>query len=152
MGGIIMLEYNKLYTVEDVANRTGLTDRTIRNYLRDGKLKGKKIGGQWRFTVDDIEALFHTPGDNVGGRDAAFNEPCTKVNPDVYAVVEYECDPETADDLSERLRAEAAAGSFMGNIECSYNNNAARAKFVLRGSADFVAAMLKPVRKSARKG
>lgn len=150
-----MLEYNKLYTVEDVANRTGLTDRTIRNYLKDGKLKGKKIGGQWRFTVDDIEALFRTPGKSDGDRGAAgksFDEPCAQVNPDVYTIVEYECDAVTAGDISERLRAEAAADSLAGSIDCLYDNAAARARFVFRGSADFVAAMLKPIRKIARKG
>ena len=45
----------KLYTVEDIANMTSLTTRTIRNYLKDGILKGRKIGGQWRFTEEDIE-------------------------------------------------------------------------------------------------
>ncbi|MFV0465537.1 MAG: helix-turn-helix domain-containing protein [Lachnospiraceae bacterium] len=48
----------KLYTVADVAELTGLTDRTIRNYLKDGTLHGKKIGVQWRFTEEDINALF----------------------------------------------------------------------------------------------
>jgi len=44
----------KLYTVEDIANMTMMTSRTIRNYLKEGILKGKKIGGQWRFTEEDI--------------------------------------------------------------------------------------------------
>ena len=48
----------KLYTVADVAELTGLTSRTIRNYLKDGTLHGKKIGVQWRFTEEDIENLF----------------------------------------------------------------------------------------------
>jgi len=45
---------DKLYTVEDIAQMTSLTARTIRNYLKDGILKGRKIGGQWRFTEEDI--------------------------------------------------------------------------------------------------
>ncbi|NLX62756.1 MAG: helix-turn-helix domain-containing protein [Tissierellia bacterium] len=48
----------KLYTVKDVALMTGLTERTIRNYIKDGRLKGKKIGVQWRFSEDDINNLF----------------------------------------------------------------------------------------------
>ena len=44
----------KLFTVEDIANMTSLTTRTIRNYLKDGSLKGNKIGGQWRFTTEDV--------------------------------------------------------------------------------------------------
>lgn len=48
----------KLYTVDDVAKMTGLTSRTIHNYIKDGKLEGKKIGVQWRFTEENIQALF----------------------------------------------------------------------------------------------
>lgn len=48
----------KLYAVKDVAIMTGLTERTIRNYIKDGRLKGKKIGVQWRFSEDDINNLF----------------------------------------------------------------------------------------------
>lgn len=56
-----MLE-QKLYTVADVAELTGLTSRTIRNYLKDGTLRGKKIGVQWRFTEADINRLFSEAG------------------------------------------------------------------------------------------
>lgn len=49
---------DKYYTVDDVAQMTGLTSRTIRNYLKDGTLKGKKVGVQWRFTEEDISKLF----------------------------------------------------------------------------------------------
>ena len=54
----------KLYTVADVAEVTGLTSRTIRNYLKDGTLRGQKIGVQWRFTEEEIRKLFsrQTPG------------------------------------------------------------------------------------------
>jgi excisionase family DNA binding protein len=54
-----MNEIEKLYTVDDIAQMTMLTSRTIRNYLKDGTLTGRKIGGQWRFTAKDIESLFH---------------------------------------------------------------------------------------------
>lgn len=53
-----MNEFEKLYTVEDIAKMTRLTSRTIRNYLKDGSLQGQKIGGQWRFTMENIKRLF----------------------------------------------------------------------------------------------
>lgn len=52
--------FEKLYTVDDIAKMTGLTSRTIRNYLKNGSLEGKKIGGQWRFTKKNIEKLFES--------------------------------------------------------------------------------------------
>lgn len=48
----------KMYTVSDIARITKLTERTIRNYLASGTLKGHRVGGQWRFTKEDINALF----------------------------------------------------------------------------------------------
>ena len=53
-----MDEFEKLYTVEDIAKMTSLTSRTIRNYLKDGSLQGQKIGRQWRFTMENIKRLF----------------------------------------------------------------------------------------------
>jgi len=47
----------KLYTVEEIATMTLMTSRTIRNYIKNGLLKGRKIGGQWRFTEEDIKNL-----------------------------------------------------------------------------------------------
>lgn len=44
----------KLYSIQEVAKFTRLTDRTIRNYLAKGNLKGIKIGGQWRFSEMDL--------------------------------------------------------------------------------------------------
>lgn len=52
-----MLE-DKLYTLQELADLTRLTNRTLRNYLANGTLKGHKIGGQWRFNKQEIQALF----------------------------------------------------------------------------------------------
>ena len=52
-----MLE-DKLYTINELAKITNLTDRTIRNYLAKGNLTGIKVGGQWRFSKDDILKFF----------------------------------------------------------------------------------------------
>ena len=47
------MEENK-YTVSDVARKVHMTERTIRNYLKDGILKGTRVGGQWRFSDQDL--------------------------------------------------------------------------------------------------
>lgn len=47
----------KLYTVEEVADLASVTGRTIRNYLKDGRLVGRKIGGQWRFPESEVQRL-----------------------------------------------------------------------------------------------
>lgn len=47
----------KLYTVEEVAALASVTGRTIRNYLKSGRLVGRKIGGQWRFPESEVQRL-----------------------------------------------------------------------------------------------
>lgn len=49
----------KLYSVEEIAEMTSVTTRTIRNYLRSGILKGTKIGGQWRFRQEDVTNMLN---------------------------------------------------------------------------------------------
>ena len=48
------MAFEKLYSVEEIAEMTSVTTRTIRNYLRNGILTGTKIGGQWRFRQEDV--------------------------------------------------------------------------------------------------
>ncbi|WP_165004852.1 MULTISPECIES: helix-turn-helix domain-containing protein [unclassified Enterococcus] len=42
------------YSVNELAKQLGVTTRSIRNYLHEGKLKGTKVGGQWKFSEQDL--------------------------------------------------------------------------------------------------
>lgn len=53
---------SKCYTIEDVAAFTGLTDRTLRTYLKEGRLAGNKEDGAWRFAPEDLERFFQDGG------------------------------------------------------------------------------------------
>lgn len=44
----------EMFSVEQVAQKLEVTTRTIRNYLKEGKLEGTKVGGQWRFSLANI--------------------------------------------------------------------------------------------------
>jgi len=46
-----------LHSVEDVARTLGVHVRTVRRYLREGRLRGTKIGKQYRITPADLAAL-----------------------------------------------------------------------------------------------
>lgn len=41
-------------TAEQVADAIGVTRRTVYDWLRTGKLKGKKIGGKWLIKRIDL--------------------------------------------------------------------------------------------------
>ena len=46
-----------LMTKNQVAVVFGKTSRTIMNWVKEGRLKGHKIGGSWFFKKADVEAL-----------------------------------------------------------------------------------------------
>lgn len=43
------------YLISHLVLITGLTDRTIRNYIASGILQGEKINGLWHFTAEQVE-------------------------------------------------------------------------------------------------
>lgn len=49
------------YSVEQVAELLGLHVRTVRGYVRDGRLKAARIGKQYRITEEDLAAFTGTP-------------------------------------------------------------------------------------------
>jgi len=50
-----------VYKISDLMTMFNLSERTIRRHLREGILKGKKIGGSWRFDEKDISEYLDNP-------------------------------------------------------------------------------------------
>jgi excisionase family DNA binding protein len=50
-----------MYSVEQVADRLGLHVRTVRGYIRAGRLKAVRIGKQYRIARADLDALTGQP-------------------------------------------------------------------------------------------
>jgi excisionase family DNA binding protein len=59
---------SNLYSVDQVAELLGLHVRTVRNYVRDGRLKAVKIGKQYRITQAELAALTGAPAPAAPGR------------------------------------------------------------------------------------
>lgn len=49
------------YTIGHLTMFTGLTDRTIRNYISSGILEGEKINGVWHFTPEQVQDFITHP-------------------------------------------------------------------------------------------
>jgi excisionase family DNA binding protein len=96
---------HSLYSLEDVASRLGLNVRTVRGYVRSGRLKAVKIGKQYRVTRESLEAL-------TGNTDSFRSPPAQsrQRKVDVSSVIEISAaSPELASRLSTLLIG--AAGS-----------------------------------------
>jgi excisionase family DNA binding protein len=46
-----------MYSLEQIADQLGLNVRTVRGYVRSGRLKAVRIGKQYRVSREDLEAM-----------------------------------------------------------------------------------------------
>jgi excisionase family DNA binding protein len=82
------------YSLDDVADRLGLHVRTVRGYVRDGRLGAVRIGKQYRVSAADLRAL--TGGSGRAG---------TPRRVEATSVLDVEgIDPEAADRLESLIR------------------------------------------------
>jgi len=51
----------KLYTVKELSEKLGVTIPTIREYLKHGKLRGRKMAGKYFVSEDAIKEYFDQP-------------------------------------------------------------------------------------------
>jgi excisionase family DNA binding protein len=119
-----------LYSVEQVAERLGLHVRTVRSYVRSGRLKAVRIGKQYRIARADLEALTGSP---VEAYDRDTVRPHRHV--DVSSIVEIDAiDAEDASRVSNTLMA-VANGRRKGDeplrIETIYDPERARMKVIV---------------------
>jgi excisionase family DNA binding protein len=133
-----------LYSVEQVADRLGLHVRTVRNYVREGRLKAVRIGKQYRIAREDLEALTGRPvpapdRETVGRRRHV----------EVSSIVQIDAvDPVDASRVSTMVMAAAGAprdGDQPLRVETVYDEERARMKIVVLGGAATSAELLRLV-------
>ncbi|WP_280304485.1 helix-turn-helix domain-containing protein [Nocardia neocaledoniensis] len=125
---------DRLYSVEQVAELLGLHVRTVRSYVRDGKLPAARIGKQYRITHDDLEAFTGLPLSTPPPAPATDQA-------DVSCIVEIDAvDRTTADRITTLLTATAATrgpGGRALRVATGYDPGRSRLKvIVLGGLAD----------------
>src|SRR4051794_15890242 len=132
------------YSVEQVAEHLGLHVRTIRNYVRDGRLHAVRIGKQYRIAHEDLEAFTGRPAAAPLG-DTDVRRPQQQQqkqqHTEVSSIVEIDAiSRETADRLTSLLMSLATnrgPGHAPLRIETAYDKERARLKvIVLGGLAD----------------
>lgn len=117
-----------LYSVEQVAERLGLHVRTVRAYVRDGRLKATRIGKQYRIAHADLEALL--------GRAVPATQPEPRHrHVDFSSIVQVDAiSPDQAMRIANGLIGMANAAPRAGVcIDTSYDEARARLKIILTG-------------------
>ncbi|MBF0662571.1 MULTISPECIES: helix-turn-helix domain-containing protein [unclassified Rhodococcus (in: high G+C Gram-positive bacteria)] len=129
-----------LLSVEQVAERLGLHVRTVRNYVRDGKLPAVRIGKQYRIAHTDLDA-FTGRAVPAPPRETVRRQRHT----DVSSIVDIDAvSPETAHRLTTVLTAAAGtrdAGPPL-RIDTVYDEERGRMKVVVLGGLADTARLL----------
>lgn len=128
------MENTSLLSVEQVAEQLGVHVRTVRRYLREGRLKGRKIGKQYRIAATDLAALTGLPDVDT------IREPIRRArHNEASAVVQMDAIPP-----EEAMRiANGVGGAFRGRdkfsdtplrVDTVYDEARARLKIIVTGS------------------
>lgn len=131
-----------LYSVEQVARLLGLHVRTVRSYVREGRLKAIRIGKQYRIAREDLAVMT--------GRPVPAFEPVRRHrHVEVSSIVEIDAiSPELANRVTTILVG-AAKGRGPGEeplrIETIYNEERASMKIILVGGMDTNASLFQVI-------
>lgn len=101
-----------LYSVDDLHEMLGMSKMSIRAYLRDGKIKGKKLGVHWYVTEEAIRNYFEEPEKEQPNRTKKIKYIVEGVN-DLVSETE-ECN--TLNETLETLNSQAIISLFQVKI------------------------------------
>jgi excisionase family DNA binding protein len=132
----------ELYSVEQVAERLGLHVRTVRNYVRDGRLKAVRIGKQYRIAREHLDALTGQPAIAPGTGTAP-----PRRHVEVSSIVQIEgIGFEAAGRVTNTLLAAAKSrpeGDDALRVDTIYDQERARLKVILSGGIATTTSLLK---------
>lgn len=132
------------YSVEQVADLLGLHVKTVRNYIRDGRLKAIRIGKQYRISRADLEALTGGPVP-APARETVRRQRRVEVT----SIVQIDAiDPDTMSRLSTLLMASAGGRPDADEplrVETIYDEERGSMKIIIVGGPDSSAGLLRLV-------
>jgi excisionase family DNA binding protein len=138
---------DEFYTLEQVAELLELHVRTVRSYVRDGRIKAVRIGKQYRVARADLQVF---TGNKLTQPVAAVQ---TRRRTDVSSVVQIDAiDPAIASRIANTLIAVSGtaprddgtgvdAGGAM-QVSCRYDETAGSLKIIMAGNMEATTGML----------
>ena len=139
---------NEFYTINDVATMTGLTTRTVRNYMKLGLLEGEKVEGIWQFSIENVSAFMADknvqPSIQAKKNGIVFDflaDNYKKVN-EVCTILDFPVSQEEAMEISAFFCKESCAPG-VENMKFSFDYNNGIARVILKGTEDFVSEVMR---------
>ncbi|WP_433411499.1 helix-turn-helix domain-containing protein [Microtetraspora malaysiensis] len=127
------------YSVDQVAELLDLHVRTVRGYVRDGRLKAARIGKQYRITREDLEAF-------TGGSAPSPSPSPAEPRAEVSGIVQIDgIDRDAASRLANALIAtvNSPRTDVRLHVQTVYDEQRAALKVVILGGLEDTAELLK---------
>ena len=96
-----MLSLDGMITVAEAARRLGRSLEQVRRYLREGKLKGQRVGGQWFVEEASLPLRYQI---RSGGPSASIREPVAMMEATKLTKEEIEALIKRVDENREAIR------------------------------------------------
>lgn len=124
------------YTVEQAAAVLGLHVKTVRNYVRDGRLPAVRVGKRYRIAKDDLAALAGLPPD----------QPIAPRRAEVSCIVQVDGLPRPELDRVSTMVLGALSGRPSGlRVEFAYDEERAHLKIIVLGGLEESAQVLRVI-------
>lgn len=131
-----------MYNINEVAVMTGLSTRTLRNYLKMGVLDGEKIDGVWQFSEEHLGEFLRNPVaapsiqakrnalifDFLANRKKQTNEMCV--------VLDLAADDGEAEEVSDFFCQ--AVNGCAGGVQFAFEKSGQNVRVILTGQEECV--------------
>ena len=132
----------EFYTIQEIADILGLHVKTVRNYVRQGRIASTKLGKRYRVSRQDLEAF-------IGKAVESGSEKKPPMPPEVSSIVEIDgVGIEKAGRISGMITA-AAKGhqdEKLLRVNVLHDPERERLKFVILGSIESTTIILELIR------
>ncbi len=143
---------NDIMTVDQVSNILKLHAKTVRRYIKEGKLEANKVGGQWRVTQENLNRFLGTEQDIPESIVEIVNNSINKTKDPIKEKVQVTTIVDVyVQDKEEAIRICNTVFAVMNckdpadtKSRCDhiYYESESKARFILWGSLEFITNML----------
>lgn len=136
------------YTINQVSAMTGLSTRTVRNYLKSGLIDGEKTEGVWLFSVEDFANMLNNPAikPSIKAKSNAvvfdFIADDRKKSNKICTILDLYEDNEEADEISEFFCNVINSNYSEADLTFKFEKYDRNIRVVLSGGEDVVSDLI----------
>ncbi len=137
------------YTINQVAVMTGLSTRTIRNYLKSGLINGEKVEGVWLLSAEEYGNMLANPAikPSIKAKSNAivfdFLADDRKKSNKICTILDLYADEREAEEISQFFCDTINNNYSTSELTFKFEKNNRNIRIILSGAEEIVADLIK---------